>query len=175
MFCKYIFYLRVLAFKFILFGLFLCKLFRLFYNSSDMKQFGSSCEFAVLREADLLRAYFSCLGVCAFIKMPDIFRRVVNLPSSRFWVSETRASVVIAAIERGDQLEKMRSNKREMFFEIYRRYQLLRSQFPTTPTSHLVGRVIEQAAPKFYLSPSSAKIIILKARKKWFRANSKNP
>ena len=138
-----------------------------------MKNFGSVCDFAHERSADLLNAYFTCIRTCHYVRMPDIFKAVVEMPSRRFWISAPRAAVVIAAMERGDDLSSMRPNKRDMFSEIFRRYKCLRISSPHLPVAHIVREIVCQPAPKFYLSPSTAKILILKARKLWFNENSK--
>lgn len=104
--------------------------------------------------------------------MPVAFRAIVNMPASRFWVSAPRAAVVIAAISHGDKLNYMRPNKREMFFEIHRRVAALQIDHPDWPPSRLIEEVISQPAPKFYLAPGSARVIILKARKQWFEIRS---
>lgn len=138
-----------------------------------MKNFGSVCEFAEERTADLLKAYFAYIESCDNVRMPDVFKSVVDMPSRRFWISAPRAAVVVAAMERGDDLSSMRANKKEMFDEIFRRYKLMRIDTPDLPMAHLVREIVEQPAPKFYLSASSAKILILKARKLWFKEKSK--
>lgn len=138
-----------------------------------MKNFGSACEFADERAADLLQAYFAYIESCVFVRMPEVFESVVNSPARRFYISAPRAAVVVAAMDKGDTLSSMRPNKREMFVEIYRRYMALRVNAPSAPVAHLVRQIVEQPAPKFYLSASSAKIIILKARKLWFKEKSK--
>lgn len=66
---------------------------------------------------------------------------------------------------RGKPLFKMRGPKREMFEEILRRSNILRSTHPDWTLSDIVEEVIWQPAPKFYLSPSSAKIYINRLRK----------
>lgn len=133
-----------------------------------MKNVGSKAEFAQERGRDLLRAYFRCLQLCDRVCMPDIFKAVVNMPAKRFWVSPWRATVVVGAIERGESIRHMRPTKQEMFHEILRRVNVLRQSYPGVCLSRLVEQVVQQPAPKFYLSPGSAKIYILKARKQWF-------
>lgn len=105
--------------------------------------------------------------------MADIFNRIVNMPSARFWVSGTRAAVVIANILKGDELRNMRPGKREMFMEIYRRFLEVRKNKPTWPITKIAENIVTQPAPKFYLAPGSARVIILKARKKWYERNMK--
>lgn len=106
--------------------------------------------------------------------MPDVFRHVVEMPAQQFWVSVPRAAVVVTAIMRGDSLSSMRENKREMFFEIHRRVLELRKKCPDWSMSRLVREVVCQPAPKFYLEPGSARVLILKERKLWFEEKSKN-
>lgn len=139
-----------------------------------MKNFGSVSEFNSERTNDLLRAYFRYLEICSHVSMPDVFRNVVDMPAARFWVSASRAAVVIASINRGDKLLYMRPNKREMFFEIHRRVMLLRQTRSDWSASQLIEAVIAQPAPKFYLAPGSARVLILKARKQWFAERSKH-
>lgn len=139
-----------------------------------MKNFGSISEFNRERTADLLRAYFCYLEACSHVSMPDVFRAVVDMPAARFWVSASRAAVVVASISRGDRLLYMRPNKREMFFEIHRRVSSLRRSRPDWSTPRLIEAVIAQPAPKFYLAPGSARVLILKARKQWFAQRSKH-
>ncbi len=105
--------------------------------------------------------------------MPDVFKSVVEMPATQFWVSASRACVVVASIMRGDKLHYMRPNKREMFFEIHRRVVALLGDNTDLPLPRLVEAVIAQPAPKFYLAPGSARVLILKARKQWFAEKTK--
>lgn len=133
-----------------------------------MKHFGSKMEYSDERVADLMRTYDRHIAECAQIRMPDIYKAVVESPAKRFWVSDMRASVVVAAMMRGERKHlRMRPLKREMFVEIYRRVLELRQQHPDWTTSALCAEVVTQPAPRFYLSAGSAKLIICKARKKW--------
>lgn len=138
-----------------------------------MKNFGSKSEFHRERTRDLLRAYFRYLETCKHVSMPDVFKNVVEMPAARFWVSASRAAVVVASIMRGDNLHNMRPNKREMFFEIHRRVVDLRTKNTDWSILRLIKAVVAQPAPKFYLAPGSARVLILKARKQWFAEKSK--
>ena len=139
---------------------------------TPMKYFGCKSEYHSDRSGDLLRAYFAHLHLCSHVSMPDVFKAVVDMPASRFWVSAARATVVVSAIIRGDALLYMRPNKREMFLEIHRRVILLRRSYSDWSLPKLVHAVIAQPAPKFYLAPGSARVLILKARKQWFAESS---
>lgn len=134
-----------------------------------MKKIGNISEHADERADDLLDVYFSYLHACKYVSMPIVFASIVDMPAKRFWVSSSRATVVVSAIIHGDKLDYMRPNKREMFMEIYRRYLKLRRNDAVSSVARLVQKVVSQPAPKFYISASSAKIIILKARKEWFK------
>lgn len=114
-----------------------------------------------------MAAYVRYINSCRYIKIPEAYAQIVLMPSARFWVSGTRAAVVVSNIIKGATLEGMRPSKREMFKEIYRRYLTLKEQRPEEPLARLVDDVVNQPAPKFYLSAGSARAIILKAKKQW--------
>ena len=139
-----------------------------------MKSFGCNSEHNRERSHDLFRNYSRLIESCKHIKADDIFARVVEMPASRFWVSTSRAAVVMANIMRGDKLDYMRPNKREMFFEIYHRMVELRHRRSDWSVPRLLDVVLAQPAPKFYMAPGSARVIILKERKKWFIERVKN-
>ena len=125
-------------------------------------------EYSQERLDDLMRAYDEYISSCDYIRMPDVYNNIVNMPSRRFWVSDIRAALVVAAMMRGEAcLDKMCQSKREMYEEIYRRVITLREDHPNMTTSELCAMVVMQPAPKFYLSPGSAKIMVCKARKEW--------
>ncbi len=133
-----------------------------------MKKKGAVFEFTDERNDDLLSAYCRQLASCSHIRASEIFKRTVEMPSRRFWVSERRAAAVIASIIKGNSLTNMGEMKKAMFREIYRRVMRLRETNPTAPLIDLCSQVVNQRAPKFYLTPGSAEVIICKARKEWF-------
>lgn len=133
-----------------------------------MKHFGSILEFTRERNRDLLRVYHEKLASATFIVMPVIFELVAQSPASRFWVSEERAAIVISAMEAGKPLLRMRDNKREMFEEIYRRYTVLREQYPEKSTNELAARIVNQPAPKFYLTARTVGEFIYRIKNGWY-------
>lgn len=139
-----------------------------------MKYFGSTSEHNRERSHELFRTYSRLIENSRHIRANDIFGRVVEMPASRFWVSTSRAAVVMASIMRGDRLKYMRPNKREMFFEIYRRMCELRQKRSDWSVPRILDVVLAQPAPKFYMAPGSARVIILKERKRWFLEKMKN-
>lgn len=115
-----------------------------------------------------MRAHDEYIVSCNHIKMSDLYNTIVNKPSTRFWVSDIRAALVVSAIMRGEaDLDSMWTLKKEMYEEIYRRVLILREKHPELSTSELCAMVVVQPAPKFYLTPGSAKMMICKARKQW--------
>lgn len=139
------------------------------------KHRGSVMEHSKERILDLMRAYDEHLAKCNFIKMPDVYKHVVNMPSSRFWVSDTRAALVVSALMRGEiDLDDMWPTRKEMYEEIYRRVLNLKEQEPKLSITELTAIVVAQPAPKFYLTPGSAKVMICKARRGWVRKKLKD-
>ena len=138
-----------------------------------MKPHGSNSEFKQQRNDDLMRAYHELIKSAQYILMPEIYRKVVDMPTRRFWISEGRAAIVISAMMKGDTLENMGPLKREMYNEIYSRVIKLREKKPDLPIIQLVEMVVEQPAPKFYLTPGSAKVLICKIRKEWYFRRTK--
>lgn len=118
-----------------------------------MKHYGCTLDFTHQRNADLLNAYRRHLAEAHFIVMPDIFARVADSPAARFYVSEERATIVISAMLAGRPLPPMRRNKREMFNEILRRYKIAHRENPSKTTFEIVSDIVNQPAPKFYLTP----------------------
>ena len=138
-----------------------------------MKPHGSNSEFKQQRNDDLMRAYHELIKSAQHILMPEIYHKVVDMPTRRFWISEGRAAIVISAMMKGDTLENMGPLKREMYNEIYSRVIKLREKKPDLPIIQLVEMVVEQPAPKFYLTPGSAKVLICKIRKEWYFRRTK--
>lgn len=133
-----------------------------------MKNKGAVMEYSRERLYDLMRAYDEYIESCNYIRMPDVYENIVNMPSRRFWVSDIRAALVISAMIRGEKrMDRMCASKREMYQEIYRRVVIMREKHPDKTTSEICAMVVNQPAPKFYLTPGSAKIMICKAKKEW--------
>lgn len=61
-----------------------------------------------------------------------------------------------------------------MYEEIYNRVFKLQEECPELTISELCAKVIAQPAPKFYLTPGSAKVMVCKARKQWIQENGKD-
>lgn len=114
-----------------------------------MKRKGSEFEYRQELESDLIRAFRESLLKAEYIRMDDIYANVVEMPCSRFWVSETRAKIVLAEMMRGDTLPNMGEMKREMYMEIYRRLKVFMAEHPSMSFNDCVFQVLKQQAPKF--------------------------
>lgn len=133
-----------------------------------MKPHGAENECRQERNNELMKVYHRLICDCDYVNMPTIYAKVAESPSPRFWVSEERAAIVLASIRKGDTLENMRPNNREMFRELYKRAQKVMRQHPRMTLLDVAFIVVRQPAPKFYLTPGSAKVIICNAKKKWY-------
>lgn len=118
-----------------------------------MKHFGSILEFTEQRNKELLETYKNYLDRHYLYVMPEIHKMVAESPSSRFWVSEERASIVVSAMLAGKALPRMNKNKLEMFKEIFTRFLQLKKIFPKRSVYDLVFDIVNQPAPKFYMTP----------------------
>jgi hypothetical protein len=133
-----------------------------------MKYFGSILEFTRERNEDLMRVYREKLSEASIIVMPVIFELVAQSPSSRFWVSEERAAIVISAMAAGRPMPRMRKNKREMFEEIFRRFVVMHEQQPDKSVYELVALIVNQPAPKFYLTARTVGEFIYRIKNGWY-------
>lgn len=134
-----------------------------------MKYHGCILEFTDERNEELMRAFREAIAKKTFIDITEISEIIVNMPCSRFWVSEERAMVVITAIIKGKPiLDAMRPTKREMFQEIYSRFTSLRLECPDASVFELVLKVVNSPAPKFYMTPRSAMETIYKIKKGFY-------
>ncbi len=116
-----------------------------------------------------MKAYRDAINQRSFIDINEISNVIVNVPCSRFWVSEERAMVVVQALIKGKPvLDTMRPTKREMFQEIYNRVMEKREQCPDVPLFSLVMLVVNSPAPKFYMRPRCAMEIIYKIKKGFY-------
>lgn len=131
-----------------------------------MKTKGSKFELEAQRNADLMRAIRDHLAAAPYVSLPTLFAEVVMKPARRFWISEERATIVISAMLRGSRLRLVTDTKREMLAEILRRVKEQRRLHPEKSLAATVAQVVSRPAPKFYLTPGTAKAIYYKIKKK---------
>lgn len=130
-----------------------------------MKKRGSTLDFAAQRNADLLKVFRKYISQAKRIFLPEIFSLMAKTPARRFWVSEGRAAIVVAALEAGKPLKNMRPTKKEMFEEIHRRYKALKPLYPEKSLACLVAEIVMQPAPRYYLTPGTIKEFIFRIKK----------
>jgi hypothetical protein len=134
-----------------------------------MKPHGSILRFTKRRNDELIKAYRYQLGIAKHIKVYDIGAALVNMPASRFWVSEDRAAIVIGAMMSGRGLPKnMRPTKREMFTAIYEHVVQLQQKYPDMSIRDLTAKAVNCPAPKFYMLPRSALDVIYKIKNGYY-------
>lgn len=141
---------------------YLCIIIMIVYH---MKKKGSKFEYEAERNKNILEAFRHEIITHKHSDILSIFNSIVNKPSQRFWVSPERASVVINRMIHGDKLTGMNPNKREMYEEIFRRVKKMQHNNPDIPIRIMVSTIVEDVAPKFYLTAESAKVIFYRALK----------
>ena len=106
-----------------------------------MKHKGAIMEYSKERMDDLMRAYDEYISSCDYIRMSEVYKIIVNMPSRRFWVSDIRAALIISAMMRGKtDLSTMCPLKKEMYEEIYNRVFKLQEECPELTISELCAK-----------------------------------
>lgn len=131
-----------------------------------MKKPGSVVEFSHKRDDELWRAYRRAIAESGVVTADRLYTLTAASPTTRFWVSERRASEVMGAMLRGVSIENMSQTKKEMFAEIFRRFSDYRHKFPASSIYEATFAAVNSPAPKFYLTPNSVKIILYQIRRK---------
>ena len=132
-----------------------------------MKHFGNYIQHRKQRNDDLIRAYRQQLHRSKVIRLDEIWHKIADMPSKRFWVSEERAAIVISKMMKGDTLHNMRPLKKEMFQEIYNRVNHIRKKQPSISVYKCCIVACNSPAPKFYMTPLSIRQTIYKIKKEW--------
>jgi len=139
-----------------------------FCNFVAMKPFGAAFEYERERNRELLLAFRSLLAQAKRVNTKEIFKQLVEMPCSRFWVSPERATQVVYRLQRGDALnDKSYATKKAMFMEIFQRTMRIKKREPSRQIPDIVSEVVCQRAPRFYLTPESARVILIQAKKQW--------
>lgn len=124
-----------------------------------MKHKGSTKDFMEQRNKELAAAFRLHMIECERIYMPEISKKAVNTACSRFWVSPTRAAIVLARMMKGDKLEDMMPTLRSMYEELLKRANVILQQQPDMPISEVSDIIVYQPADSFYIRPESAEVI----------------
>lgn len=138
-----------------------------------MKKKNSVSEFTSERDTLLLSNFRRAIAAQSKISLEKAFRTASECPAPRFWVSETRAAIVIGAILAGkDPLASMTPEKREMYRELFARFLALRELHPDAPVSELAFEAVNQPAPRAYISWPRVRTIIYNMRRRMRRERS---
>ena len=121
-------------------------------------------EYHADRSRELLKVFNEELGFSHYDCVLDVVQRVVNRPSSRFWVSEERACRIVSSMCRRPLPSKCHPLRREMFEEIHRRSMHLWGMHPNWSLKRCVYYVVNHEAPKFYLAVATAHALICQER-----------
>jgi len=150
-----------------------------------MRHKGNKNEYKEQQDREVWLAYrriFSLYG--GKIGVKQLYNLVAFAPSFRFFVSDLQAARVIKNMLNSTRKNpnstfnthkfsfdiphstlQMRPARYEMYSEIYQRVQLLHSQQPQLSLTQTVEAVLQQPAPKMYLSPRQISAIIKQQRK----------
>lgn len=133
-----------------------------------MRKYGSISDIIVERNDELMRVYHEMICAPGKIVLKDLLNVLVNMPCRRFWVSEERAAIVVSTIMKGGDPCIGGNMKREMFEEIYRRAMVMLREHPEMTIPDIAFKVVRQPAPKFYMTPGSAKVTICLHKREWY-------
>lgn len=110
---------------------------------------------------DLIDAYKRVCGSCW--NQSEAYEKMVLEPAPRYYVSIKQAHKVIAPMMRGDfeMVNLMIPMKREMYYSLFEVIMRLSTQaeFRGKSLYFILPFAITQPAPRFYISPTRARII----------------
>jgi len=119
-------------------------------------------EFMEERDMDLMDAYKRVLrhyGKRApFIKKSLLMLQTSKSPAKKFYVSEEQALRIVTRLYKGKDTYIKSREKVQMYHDILERVRdTIR---PIDTLSLAIRRVIQQEAPRFYVTPETARIIL---------------
>lgn len=118
-----------------------------------------------MRNRELIQAYFRCSGLGLSTRQAVI--NAVKSPCSRFWITSERAKKRISAIVRGKE------NIRRAYPTRARMIKEIMSRCGGDYSTESIEGVVFSAAPEFYLTEKSAKLIIYREINKRRKKNRK--
>jgi hypothetical protein len=126
-----------------------------------------------LRDADLYKAYLQGLETGAFRNMSQAADYVIRQPAPQFYISAREANLHIGKILSRVSLISLNSTSRRRVWQIYDRYMEYLDAHPGCNLSRerIIEHIVDEPAPEFYLSWTSARHILKrevnKRRRKW--------
>lgn len=128
----------------------------------------NKCFILAKRDREIMARYAQIVESESCKTQTEALTRVVNSPSSRFWVTPECVAKVLAKLHKGGDLSKMTACKRRMYTELYRRFLDKRelAEFKDMSLSRICEIIVEEQAPEFYLLPDTAMDIFIAERDK---------
>lgn len=119
------------------------------------------------RDLDLLKAYKDVLSEIKYpFTLNEVMDRTVKKPARRFYSSTKYACICIKAMKENKPIFYEQEEKERMIREVWKRVQLEERLYPDIKLDRIVEIVMDRPAPEFYLKPSSAEVILCKAKRK---------
>jgi len=110
---------------------------------------------------DLIEAYKQVYSSCWSQK--QAYERMVLQPAPRYYVTPRQASAVLSPMMKGDfeWVDMMLPLRREMYYSLYHEVIKLceKREFIGKSLSYITRFAVVQPAPRFFISPTRAKII----------------
>lgn len=133
-----------------------------------MKRIGTRSEYIDERMQDLMKTYRKNVEECSHLDFKTIYSHVVNTPTYRFWISDEAAVQTISyMLKNNGDLSLVTPNKREMIIELYHRVKEFLKVHPNESLDEAVFVCIRTPAPKYYITPGTAHVLIHKYQKAW--------
>lgn len=124
-------------------------------------------EYQKERDLDLMEAYKKVLrhyGKRApFIKKSLLMLQTSISPAKRFYVSDEQAVRIVTRLYNNKDVYIKSKEKVEMYEEILKRVRDTVEDYD--PLSITIRRVIQNPAPRFYITPETARIILYRLMK----------
>ena len=119
------------------------------------------------RDRDLLRAYREVLSEVSYpFSLKEVMERTVRKPARRFYSSTKYAYLCIKAMRENKPILYQQEEKERMIREVWRRVSQEERLHPDAKLDQIVELVMDRPAPEFYLKPSSAEVILCRAKRK---------
>ena len=119
------------------------------------------------RDKDLLRAYREVLEKTGYpFSLTEVMEKTVKKPAKRFYASFRYVYECIKALKDGRPIRYQQKEKERMIYEIWVRVQVEEKCNPDIKLNELVENILDSPAPEFFLKPSSAEVILCKAKRR---------
>lgn len=128
-----------------------------------MKKIGNVCDFTQERNAELCRMFRRLIHEADYIDLQKIFRKMARTPVPRFYVSESRAFIVINERHRSGKWTVKGELRQAMYEEIYRRALEMLERGDFDNLYDCVFEAVNTPAPRFYLTPRSCRTLLYNA------------